>query len=412
MSKAVIIVIVSSLCIFFNSHIFAIEPSIDVSDLKESISERNYYQEEYEIIDNIQFEIKYDPDNYTNYAALAFYCDYVGLYDKALEAIKLQIKYASENGDWDVIYGNLARTYINIGRIDEAKKPILKSLKYNPENIINHVHLLNFYVLKQQYKEAASEFKVLSGMDKDKDFYHDVYKWCIGNDKDPKDMVPLFEETVKINPDSYLAHRVLGVALRDSSNDIKKDLPVVIKSLNKALELNPKYIPTYIAIANTYMYMAIATKKKAYYDDSLRWLGKAYKLDPEDTRLAYAIGYTYLNMGQYDKAIEKFEYAYYGGYNNEEVLQILIGAYNQKAYISHYKTGINLEKGLQTINKAIMLDKNNAMVLSTKAELLYKMGRYDEAYEYIKKGIKLEPNDPELKQDLVNIEKALKEAKK
>ncbi|MDP2938709.1 MAG: hypothetical protein Q8O13_01310, partial [Candidatus Omnitrophota bacterium] len=278
--KTIIVIIILSLCSFSNSYIFAIEPSIDVSDLKKSISERNYYQEEYEIIDNIQFEIKYDPDNYANYTALAFYCNYVGLYAKALEAIKLQIKYAPENGYWDIIYGNLAKTYMDLGRIDEAKKPILKSLKYNPENIIDHVHLLNFYVLKKQYKEAASEFKVLSGLDKDKDFYHDVYKWRVGNDKDSKDMVPLFEETVKINPDSYLAHRVLGVALRDSSKDIKKDLPVVMKSLNKALELNPKYVPTYIAIANTYMYMAIATKKKAYYNDSLRWLGKAHKLDP------------------------------------------------------------------------------------------------------------------------------------
>ena len=274
------------------------------------------------------------------------------------------------------------------------------------------MHLLSFYVLKKQYKEAASEFKILSGLDKDRDFYHEIYKWRAGNDKDLKDMVTLFEEAVKINPDSYLAHRVLGIALRDSSGYIEKNISVAMKSLNKALELNPKYIPTYISIANTYMYMAMTTKKKAYYNDSLRWIGKAYKLNPKDLRLAYAAGYIYLRMGQYDKAIEKFEYTYYGGYKDENVLQILSQAYNQKAYISHYKTGINLEKGLQTINKAIMLDENNGIILSTKAELLYKMGRYDEAYEYIKRGIKLEPNEPEIKQDLENIEKALKKAKK
>ena len=410
--KTIIIVIVLSLCSFSNSHIFAIEPSVDISDLKESLAEKTYYQEEYEIIDNIQAEIENNPSNHTNYAALAFYCDYVGLYARTLEAIKLEIKYAPENGEWDMIYGNLARAYLSLGKIDEAKKPVLKSLKYNPKNITNHMHLLSFYVLKKQYREAASELKILSELDKDRDFYHEIYKWRAGNDRDLKDMVTLFEEAVKINPDSYLAHRVLGIALRDSSGYIEKNISVAMKFLNKALELNPKYIPTYIAIANTYMYMAMTTKKKAYYNDSLRWLGKAYKLDPKDTRLAYATGYIYLHMGQYDKAIEKFEYTYYGGNKDEEVLQALIQAYNQKAYVSHYKTGINLEKGLQAINKAIMLDENNGVILSTKAELLYKMGRHDEAYEYIKRGIKLEPNELEIKQDLENIEKALKKAKK
>lgn len=271
--------------------------------------------------------------------------------------------------------------------------------------------LLSFYVLKKQYKEAASELKILSELDKDRDFYHEIYIWRFDNDNDLKGMVTFFEEAVKINPDSYLAHRMLGIAIRDSSRDIKKNLPVVMKSLNKALELNPKYVPTYIAIANTYVYLAMATKKKACYNDSLKWIDKAYKLAPKDLRLAYAAGYIYFYMGQYDKAIEKFEYAYYGGNRDENVLQILSQTYNQKAYVSHYKTGINLNKGLETIDKAIMLNPDDAIILSTKAELLYKMKRFKEAYEYIKKSLELDPDKPEIKEDLVNIEKALKEAK-
>ena len=50
---------------------------------------------------------------------------------------------------------------------------------------------------------------------------------------------------------------------------------------------------------------------------------------------------------------------------------------------------------------------NNGIFLSTKAELLYKLGRYDEAYNYIKKGIALEPNQAEIQSDVKMIEKAL-----
>lgn len=407
MSRAVIIVLALSLCISLNNHIFAIEPSIDFSDLKESLSEKIYYQEEYEIIDNIQAEIENDPGNYANYAALAFACYCIGSYARELDAIKLWIKSAPENTDWDTIYGNLAQSYLSLGRRDEAKKPILKSLKYNPKNATTHMHLLSFYVLKKQYREATLELKILSELDKDRDFYHEIYVWRLGNDKDLKDMITLFEEAVKINSDSYLAHRMLGITIRDFSGDIKKNLPIIMKSLNKALELNPKYVPTYIAIANTYVYLAMATRKKAYYNDSLRWIDKAHKLEPKDLKLAYAAGCIYLYIKQYDKAIEKFEYAYYGGGRDENVLEILTQAYNQKAYISHYRTGINLHKGLETIDKAIMLNPNNAILLSTKAELLYKMKRFKEAYGYIKKSLELDPNNPEVKEDLVNIEKAL-----
>ena len=67
---------------------------------------------------------------------------------------------------------------------------------------------------------------------------------------------------------------------------------------------------------------------------------------------------------------------------------------------------------MESIDKAISMYPNNGIYLSTKAELLYKLGRYNEAYEYIKKGIKLEPNMAEIKNDVKMIEKALNESKK
>ena len=40
------------------------------------------------------------------------------------------------------------------------------------------------------------------------------------------------------------------------------------------------------------------------------------------------------------------------------------------------------------------------------------MERFDEAYEYIKKAIALEPGHPEMEDDLKNIEKSLKTSTK
>lgn len=411
MSRVIIVFLVAFLPIYSNIPVFAGEPLADFSGIKELITGQPDDEEIRDNIYNIEDLIKEDPENYEAYEMLAFSYDYLGLYAKALEAMKLQIKYTPGKSEWDVIYGNLAREYLNLNRVDEVKKPSLKSLKFNPKDIDSRVHLLDYYALKGRYKEAGVEFKTLCELDKDYDFYHEAYKGYLDKIQNKNDLTELFREAVKANPDSYLSHRVLAIAIRDSSlEDVGKNLPAIMESFNKALKLNPKYIPTYIGIAGTYTILGVETKKEAYFNEALRWVNKAYKLDSDNLRLAYSTGYIYLAMGKYDKAIEKLEYTFYHG-AKDETIDLLIRAYNGKAY-SYYKSGKNLKRGLKIIDKAIALKHDNGILLSTKAELLYKMERYDEAYEYIKKGIKLEPNEPEIKQDLENIEKALKEAKK
>lgn len=138
---------------------------------------------------------------------------------------------------------------------------------------------------------------------------------------------------------------------------------------------------------------------------------KARKLDPKNYRLAYAMGHFFVNSEQYDKAITELEYVVKNGNNDESVIEMLVRAYNGKAY-SYYTKEKNLEKGLNIIDKALNLRPNEGIFLSTKAELLYKLGRLEEAYDYIKKAITLKPDEPEIKQDLENIEKAIKKLNK
>lgn len=416
MSKVVSIFI--SVCVYFCpvSSISATEPSVNASGFKDLLSVQAGYEEAYNAIEITQNEIVKNPTNEANYAALAYIYDTIGQYQRALEAVKLWIKYSPEqNPDWGLLYGNLAREYLNIGRTDDAIKPVLKSLKFDPGNIKSREYLSDYYYLKGKYKEASLELKKLTSLDKEWDFYHAMYTRHSDSGKNNASLIKLFKESVIVDPDSHLVHRALGIAIRDlsfASGEIEKNFPVAMKSLNRALELNRKYIPTYISIADTYMFLAIKTGKKAYFNDLMRWFNRAYRLDPKNYRLAYSKGILFMYMKEYSKAIEQFEYAYYTGGYDEGVKNCLVGAYNQQVYISHYKTGINLGKGLQTINKAIMLDENNGIILSTKAELLYKMGKYQEAYGYIKKSLELEPNNIESKQDLVNIEKALRETKR
>ena len=155
------------------------------------------------------------------------------------------------------------------------------------------------------------------------------------------------------------------------------------------------------------MYLGLKTNNKSYLKESLNQINKAYKLDQKNLKLAYCAGYIFLAMDEYDKGIERLEYVFNRGFNDQDTSELLAAAYNNKAY-SYYETGKNIKEGLKIIDKAIMLDPNNGMILSTKAELLYKAKRFKEAYEYIQMAIKLKPDEPGIKQDLANIEKAMK----
>ena len=119
------------------------------------------------------------------------------------------------------------------------------------------------------------------------------------------------------------------------------------------------------------------------------------------------MGNIFLAMDEYDKGIEKLEYAFYHGGNDNDTAELLAAAYNNKAY-SYYELGKNIKDGLRIIDKAIALRPDNGLILSTKAELLYKMKKFDEAYECIQKAMKLVPDEPGIKQDLANIESAMK----
>ncbi len=389
--------------------------NFEISDIKETLSGNLTRQEILELIKAAQDRIKEDPADHNTYEALAFLYDYIGMYDKSLEALKQEIKYYPQDGeDLGIIYSNLARQYINLGKLDDAKPAIDKALQLNSNDIISHTHLLRYYVLKTKYKDAALELRILSDLNKDNkdyDCYYDIYVFTLDKIKSNADIVSLFREAVKANPDSHLSHRALATAIRNSSKDIEKDFPEIMKEFNKALALNPKFVPTYISIANAYMFLGLKTKNKTYFKDSLKWFNKAYKLEPKNTKLTYAMGNFFVYTGQHDKAIEKIEPLLSRGDNNESIIDCLTRAYNGKAY-SYYTKGKNLEKGLNIIDKALNLRPNDGMFLSTKAELLFKLERLNEAYDYIKKAIVLEPDEPEIKQDLLNIEKAIKELNK
>lgn len=362
-------------------------------DIQEILSGEPTKNEINEVISKLKKAIKLHPGDYNIYEMLAFVYDYIGDYENELIYYELAVKYYPRDGEEaDIVFGNLARAYLNLNRFDEAKPAIDKALSFNPDNVINHIHLLNYYIAKDKYKEAAEELKLVSSLDKERDYYNDFYVYAFDKlKKSGESIIELFKEAVKTNPDNYMSHRAYATALRNETTDIDENFPIIIQELKKALELNPKYIFSYITIANAYMFRGLQTKNKIYIKEALNWFNKAAKLEPKNVKLAYALGNFFVYTEDYDRAIEKLEYALSIGENSDQIVDRLADAYNGKAY-SYFLKGKNLGKGLEAAEKGLKLRHKHPYLLGTKAELLYKLKRLDESSEYIKKIMLINPD--------------------
>jgi tetratricopeptide (TPR) repeat protein len=346
---------------------------IVIEDVREFIAAVPTRQEITQAIVELKKSIKENPHSYSSYEMLALVYEYTGEYNKALKALKVATDYFSEGmTGGDTLYGSIARICIKLGKFDQAKPAIYKAISFNPVNLDNLSYLISYYIAKNRYKDAADQLKEISSRDKTKDYYYHFYMYAEGDlKKKSSEIIELFKAAVKSNPKNNMAHRTLAVAIRSHSTNIKKDFPKIISELNKALSLNKKYIFTYISFADTYMLMGIETGKQAYFKKALVWFNKAYKREPNNVKLNLAMGIFFLNTGQYDKAIAKFEYVRVYA-EDEMVIDNLVCAYNNKADF-YCKKGENLEEALKAIDEALKLKPQDSILLTTKAEIFYKM---------------------------------------
>lgn len=378
---------------------------------EEEVKDKNEDERDYQrIIDGLLLKTFEEPYNYENYGILAFVYDYIGDYENALEAFKLEVAYLPEDAEEkDIYYGNLARAFMLTDQWEQGREWLDKADAINPDNHFNRWNAFDYYVQhKKDFPAAAMELKKLDQiLGEDRDPYHEAYMKVLDTLKDGEAVISLFKETVKAEPNNFKTHRMLGAAIRNlPSGDYQKQFSLAMEELNTAYELNPRYIPTIITIANAHMFLELLAKKEGGYKTAEEWFEKAYAIDPDNVKAALAHGILLSYMQSYDKAIEKLEFAHANDNEDDTIKSSLAASYNGKAY-GFYQAGEHLEEGLILVEKALALQPQDGFILSTKAELLYKLGRFQEAYEYIKKGITLEPDHAEIQQDFKMIEAAL-----
>ena len=89
-----------------------------------------------------------------------------------------------------------------------------------------------------------------------------------------------------------------------------------------------------------------------------------------------------------------------------QAAELLSEAYNNKAYFLYLRDE-QLPEALRLVDKAISLHAENTIYYGTKAEVLYALGRSEEALFHLRLALKDFPEEPELLRDLEMIQTSL-----
>ena len=192
----------------------------------------------------------------------------------------------------------------------------------------------------------------------------------------------LYEEILKINPESSNIYGNLGVIYR-----IKGDINTAIKCYIEAIKLNPKNLLVYNNLGNAF-------KEIKNYKMAIKVYMDAIKINPKDFNMFNNLGIVFELIGDNNKAIEAYKQAvrvnpkYAKAINNIGVV-----LYKQKRY----------KESAQIFEIALQADPNYTEVYSNKGASYNKAKDYDKAIESLETAIKKMPNHSGAYTNLGNV---------
>ncbi len=192
----------------------------------------------------------------------------------------------------------------------------------------------------------------------------------------------LFNHTLQVTKNNYLAHNNLGFTLFNE-NKYEESL----YHFSKAISIKEDY-------AYAYNNRGFAYAKVGQIQRAIEDYNKAIRLDPDYTRTYSNRGIAYYSLGQYHNAVEDLSKAI-------TLKQDYAEAYNHRG-ISYYALG-QYQNAIEDLNMAITLKQNYAEAYNHRGIVYYALGQYQNAIEDLNMAITLKQDYAEAYQNRATI---------
>jgi tetratricopeptide (TPR) repeat protein len=144
---------------------------------------------------------------------------------------------------------------------------------------------------------------------------------------------------------------------------------------------------------------AQAWQRLEKYQASIPVLEKLAAAHPDQVPTGFLLGAAYERSGQRDKAVDEFR----------RVLKVdpdFHAALNYLGY-TYAEAGVNLDEALKLVTRAVALEPDNGAYVDSLGWTYYRLGRPEQARNYLERAARLEPEDATLQEHLGDVYVAL-----
>lgn len=320
-----------------------------------------------EVLNYLNKEIEEHPKNgYAYYVIGSLYID-ADMTGEAIEPTNKAIQYLQKDKEWITFaYRQRAKLNLLLDNEQAAINDWNSAIKANPKDINTLSDRAEYYYQKDMYAESDADFDRICKLDPGNTLgYMGKGRNALEN-KNLDTAINLFSYSVKLDPSFAQAY-----AFRAEANIYKGNVTDGIDDIVTALATggSNKAVDLMSSIGEPDVNTLISKLKVQQIKQ------------PNEVKWPHYLGLVYRGQEKYSKAIEAYKEAL-------KIEQRDIIYYN---IANCYNELGDYDMALENINRAIDLDPNDNDYVSTKADLLYDMGRSKEAIEAYDTYIKANP---------------------
>lgn len=312
-------------------------------------------------------------------------------YSEAIDTLKAAFSNDHQNKRVLLLMGEI---YIKIGNLPGAEQAFNQLRALDPKVPLGYVKLAEVYWYWEKYSAAMEYLKTASQLSSPPDA--SVFHWkgqLYRSMNQPERSDSILKEGLKYYPDNPLL-----LANYSATMLVQGDTASAMKYMSKAYNIDSSSV--YVVNAMATYHLATGNIKAASY-----YLGRATRIDPDDpfTRsnvMAFSMESKQAESQQnfiegnkaFDKALYRKARDFYLKAIDEDSL--FFEAQINLSY-SYIHLG-DLEKAVESFEKAARIRPDHALAYIGWGDALFGMGEIDSAIEKYKKATELEPDDSEI----------------
>ncbi len=343
----------------------------------------------------------------------------LGKLDKAIGSLKGML--ALDPGNFEV-KKTLGDMYLQTDSVDAALRVYDDLVELQPNDLELRAAIAHAFLVKQDYNNAAIQFESVMKQDtlsvEDQLRFGQVFVSFIQKDSAVLPYAKkLFNQIERSHPSDWRPHWFLGAI-----DNILGDDSSALEHYRKVKELAPTNPDGWVGIASAYY-------DAGKFDDAAAVLTEAEKNIPQEFRIKFLLGITYQRMHKTEEAASMLEDAVQLNAKSIEALSSLGLVYDElkrhedsdsvyeralridghnHLVLNNYgyslaERGIQLDRALKMAAEAVHAQPANQSYLDTYGWVFYRLERYKEAEEQIRKAIDLGSASPVLYDHLGDI---------